>query len=154
VPSDPGAAWLAYIWRAAAAVPPPPPGLCDGPGIALGRPPSTADVPLSAIDFHVSGVADDALLLPPIAAAAAAAAVRAGGEAAGVDGAERLRRAMWVFRSSVNRRPRVVPLKPAAAARDKAERADLLPLWRAAAGAVDAWAADYIRGRFPPAAAG
>ena len=150
-PTDPGAAWLTYIWRASAAVPPPPPGLCDGPGIATGRPPSMADVPLSAIDFHVSGVADDALLLPPDAAAAAAAAVRAGGEAAGSDGAERLRRAMWVFRSSINRRPRVVPLSAGAIARNKCERADLLPVWRVAAGAVDAWAADYIRGRFPVA---
>ncbi len=147
--TDPGAAWLAYIWRATAAVPPPPPGLCDAAGIATAPPPSPPDVPLSAIDFHVSGVADDALLLPPVAAAAAAAAVRAGGEDEGVDGPERVRRAMWLFRSSINRRPRVMALSPGAAAADREERADLLPLWRVLMGPADAWSANYIRERFP-----
>jgi hypothetical protein len=147
---DPGAAWLAYAKAATVfGTPPPPPGLCDAAGVAAGPPPAVGDVPLSAIDFHVCGIADDAMLLPSVAAAAAAAAVRAGGEGAGVDGPERLRRAIWVFRSSINRRARVVPLPPSVVAADKAERADLLPLWRVASGPLDAWAVDFIRSRFP-----
>jgi hypothetical protein len=134
--APPGAAWLAWLADTAAST---PPHAATDPG----RPLAAADIPLAAVDFHVSPIADDLLRLPPVAAEAAAAAV-----AAGTDAGDALRRAMWVFRSGRNVRARRVARRAAAdVAADAAERDALRPLWRTAAAAADAWSKDFVAGR-------
>ena len=174
--------WLDFLWRSFSppAVPPlallPPGATTAAAASAVGRM-TQEDVPLSAVDFHVSSVAEELMGLPAVAREARKAA-RAAGEDGNCDAEaaeERLRRAMWLFRSSRN--VRSLPLgggggggTPSAAAapapsaplvltgdsararalraQQAAERDDLRPLWRAAAAAADSWSSEFLRQRF------
>ena len=130
--------WQAYVAATAASAPGPLPA---DPSARL----TPADLPLSAVDFHVSSISDDLLLVPEIAAEAAAVAVGQGDRRE--DAKAALERAMWVFRSGRNARPRVEPLPPSDEAAQRDERDALRPLWRVARGPADAWSADYIKTR-------
>ena len=101
--------WLDFLWRSFSppAVPPlallPPGATTAAAASAVGRM-TQEDVPLSAVDFHVSSVAEELMGLPAVAREARKAA-RAAGEDGNCDAEaaeERLRRAMWLFRSSRN----------------------------------------------------
>lgn len=130
--------WQEYMAATAAAASTPLPA---DPSARL----TPADLPLSAVDFHVSSIADDLLLVPDIAAEAAAVAV---GQGDGRENAKSaLERAMWVFRSGRNARPHVEPLPPSDELAQRSERDALRPLWRVARGPADAWSADYIKTR-------
>jgi hypothetical protein len=59
-----------------------------------------SDIPTAAVDFHICGIAEDLLQQPHVAHAAATAVAAASHQ----DASGCLRRAMWLFRSSVNRR--------------------------------------------------
>ena len=178
-PPSPCALWLSFLWRSFS--PPlvqplalPPAGASAL--AAVGRM-TQEDVPLSAVDFHVSSIAEELLNLPAVAREAGKAA-RAVGESENDQEAseERLRRAMWLFRSSRNVRSpggsgsgssltstststaaasAVVvylngdtPRARALRARSASERDDLRPLWRAAAAAADSWSSEFLRQRF------
>ena len=99
------ALWLSFLWRSFS---PPlvPPLRClhqePARSSAVGRM-TQEDVPLSAVDFHVSSISEELLALPAVAREAGKAA-RAVGESEHDQEAaeERLRRAMWLFRSSRN----------------------------------------------------
>ena len=98
-----GEAWLSFLWRSFS--PPSVPPLLLDPSGATGSSSSVGrmtqeDVPLSAVDFHVSSVSEELMNLPALAREAGKAA-RAVGESEN-DAEERLRRAMWLFRSSRN----------------------------------------------------
>ena len=179
---SPGEAWLSFLWRSFS---PPliPPLVLPTTGAAsttafVGRM-TREDIPLSAVDFHVSSVSEELLSLPAVAREGKRAA-RAAGERENYDAAveERLRRAMWLFRSSRNVRslggggsgssaaaaaaaaapasaPAVVvvlnshtPRARTLRAQSAAERDDLRPLWRAAAAAADSWSSEFLRQRF------
>ena len=96
---------------------PPPPQLASASAIGPLR---LADVPLSAIDFHVSDVVPKLLALPGVRAAAAKLRSSSGGGGAGSSlpaggGSEvALKSAMWLFRSSLNGRKWLPLISPAA----------------------------------------
>lgn len=162
-----GAAWLDFLWRSFSppAIPPPPPALLHPSGAAAASSASASvgrmtleDVPLSAVDFHVSSISEELMSLPAVAREARRAAARIG-EDGDADAEERLRRAMWLFRSSRNVRSSfssdsaLVVNGESARARDlrarlASERDELRPLWRAAAAAADSWSAEFLRQRF------
>ena len=99
------------------------------------------DIPLSAIDFHVSSIVEELMQKPAISAAAQAVAAQRNG----VDPHDALRRAMWLFRSSLNTKQE---LGSHAGKKKGDERQTLHPLWQAAQAAADAWSVEYIRRRF------
>ena len=159
-----GEAWLDFLWRSFS--PPAIPPLALPPGAAaasVGRM-ALEDVPLSACDFHVSAISEELMNLPAVAREAQKAAARAaageedGSGSGAADAEERLRRAMWLFRSSRNVRSRpsaaalVLNGESARAGALRAQRAserdDLRPLWRAAAAAADSWSSEFLRQRF------
>ena len=97
------------------------------------------DIPLSAVDFHISSIVEE-LMQKPAVAAAVQSVVSKHGQA---DAHDTLRRAMWLFRSSWNTK---TPLGNADIA--DIERQALRPIWQAAHAAADAWSMNYIRQRF------
>ena len=101
---------------------------------------SRGDIPLSAVDFHISSIAEE--LIQNDSISAAARAVPALGEQ---NQSDLLRRAMWLFRSSLNLK---TELSTASKARSSQEMQTLQPLWQVSRAAADAWSADYIRRRF------
>ena len=99
------------------------------------------DIPLSAIDFHISSIVEELLQKPAISAAAHAVAARSGHS----DPNDCLRRAMWLFRSSLSSKNE---LGADEKVRDDSERQALHALWQASHAAADAWSKDFIRRRF------
>ena len=172
-PLSPGAAWLSFLWRSFS--PPLVPALILPPAgaalVAVGRM-TREDIPLSAVDFHVSSIAGELCSnLPAVAREARKAANGNDDDDEEEAVEERLRRAMWLFRSSRNVRSLPFPSSSsssstssnssgvvvingdaprAAALRAQAaqERDDLRPLWRTAAAAADSWSAEFLRQRF------
>ena len=97
--------WLNFLWRSFS--PPLVPPLTLPPGAtaatAVGRL-SQEDIVLSSVDFHVSSISEELMKLPAVAREARKAARAAGEMHGNGDEAaeERLRRAMWLFRSGRN----------------------------------------------------
>ena len=98
------------------------------------------DIPLSAVDFHISSIVEELMQKPSISAAAQAIAAPGGQNVSDL-----LRRAMWLFRSGLNHKQE---LMAQGNAKRSQEMQTLEPLWQAAHAAADAWSADYIRRRF------
>ena len=115
-------------------------GSCAGGVAAIAMTPlRRGDIPLSAVDFHISSIVEELMQTPGILTAAHAVAAKQGDS----DAHDSLCRAMWLFRSGIN-------LKKAlnVGSTDSIEKENLLPLWQASYVAADAWSADYIRRRF------
>lgn len=109
---------------------------------AIVQPPlRRGDIPLSAVDFHISSIVEELMQVPTILAAAGSAAAQTGNS----DSNDSLRRAMWLFRSGLNSKKQ---LGTAVESTDSQERQCLQPLWQAAYAAADAWSADFVRRRF------
>ncbi len=96
------------------------------------------DIPLSAVDFHISSIVEELMQVPSILAAPQSLELQ-------TDMHDSLRRAMWLFRSGVNSKTEV---STGSRVVDSHEKKTLQPLWQAAHAAADAWSADYIRRRF------
>lgn len=99
------------------------------------------DVPLSAVDFHISSIVEELMQKPAVSAAAQ----RVVGQHGQRDAHDPLRRAMWLFRSSVNTKKE---FGQDANVKHDTERQALQPIWQAAHAAADAWSTQYIRQRF------
>lgn len=112
--------------------------------VGLLGPMRKADIPLSAIDFHCSTIADDVQQEEEILAAGREVVDNdADGLLEGIDDA--FRKVMWHFRSGVNMKQ----LMPGAAQPHNQDLLQLLePLWRVSAGPLDAWSQTFIRKRF------
>ena len=113
----------------------------DQLGLVLMAPLRYNDIPLSAVDFHISSIAEELLQSPQIQKAAAELAVdvRERGHA------ELMKRAMWLFRSGLNNKE---PVSNVHGNKPEAEKASLQPLWTASQACADAWSANYVRRRF------
>lgn len=107
-------------------------------GLAL-MPLKHGDIPLSAVDFHISSIVEE-LMQKPAVAAAAQSVVSQHGQA---DAHDALRRAMWLFRSSLNTKTQLGNGDV-----HDVDRQALQPIWQAAHAAADAWSMNYIRQRF------
>lgn len=110
-----------------------------------------SDVPLSAVDFHVSDINAHLMAVPEVQQAAGALAP-AGGLASPDDS---LRAAMWLFRSSTNHKKELPQGGRAkqggcggADGPDAGERRELQPLWSAAAQHADRFSVQHIARRF------
>lgn len=99
------------------------------------------DIPLSAIDFHISSIIEELMQKPTVSAAAQAVAA----QCAGIDPHDALKRAMWLFRSSSNTKRE---LGSESGNQNDGEKQSLHSLWQAAQAAADAWSVDYICRRF------
>ena len=99
------------------------------------------DIPLSAVDFHISSVVEELMQKPSVSAAAHRVAPLQGQH----DANDFLRRAMWLFRSSLNTKKE---LGEEGKVEQDIERQALRPIWHAAQAAADAWSMNYIRQRF------
>lgn len=99
------------------------------------------DIPLSAVDFHISSITEELLQSPQIQKAAAELAFD-GREQGPV---ELLKRAMWFFRSGLNNKE---PVSNVHGSKPEDEKAFLQPLWTASQACADAWSANYVRRRF------
>ncbi|KAL0055001.1 hypothetical protein WJX82_005601 [Trebouxia sp. C0006] len=126
--------WLSYIQETYSRLVMPPGGV-----LAMAQSPlRRGDIPLSAVDFHISSIVEELVHVPSILAAAQSLK-------ADTDMNDSLRRAMWLFRSGVNSKTEVSTGNRLV---DSQEKQILQPLWQAAHAAADAWSADYIRRRF------
>ena len=121
-----------------------------------------ADVPLSAIDFHVSDVLAHLSTVPGVRAASAKIKRNTGGvpqsstmpqAEAGVEG--QLKSAMWAFRSSLNSRrwlwmdgEATRMLIQRELEEQAMEKNALEDLWRNAAPQADVFSRTYIKGKF------
>ena len=101
----------------------------------------TGDIPLSAVDFHVSSIVEELMQKPAVSAAAQSVVAQHGQR----DANDSLRRAMWLFRSSLNTKKELV--QDGKGEHDN-ERQALQPIWHAARTAADTWSMHYIRQRF------
>ncbi|KAG2493933.1 hypothetical protein HYH03_007864 [Edaphochlamys debaryana] len=105
-------AWLSYLVRLYGAVPVPV-NVCRLDRVGPLR---RSDVPLSAVDFHVSDVASQLSERPEVAAAVEAALGAAAGGAAlsgaPEDAEDCIKSAMWLFRSSTNPKAWLHALSP------------------------------------------
>lgn len=99
------------------------------------------DIPLSAVDFHVSSIVEELMQKPAVSAAAQRVIAQHGQH----DANDPLRRAMWLFRSSLNTKKELV--QDGKVEHDN-ERQALQPIWHAAQTVADAWSTHYIRQRF------
>ena len=99
------------------------------------------DIPLSAIDFHISSIVEELMQNSAIANVVQAVAAKKSQH----DPHDCLRRAMWLFWSSINSK---MQLHTEGKIMNDGESQALQPIWQAAHAAADAWAADYIRRRF------
>ena len=99
------------------------------------------DIPLSAVDFHVSSIVEELMQKPSVSAAAQRVVAQHGQHDAHVS----LRRAMWLFRSSLNTKKELI--QDGKVEHDN-ERQALQPIWHAAQTAADTWSMQYIRQRF------
>ena len=95
------------------------------------------DIPLSAVDFHISSIVEELMQVPSILAAAQSLEAQ-------TDMNDSLRRAMWLFHSGLNSKT----VSTGGRLVDSHEKKTLQPLWQAAHAAADAWSADYIWRRF------
>ncbi|GLC43475.1 hypothetical protein PLESTM_001477400 [Pleodorina starrii] len=168
--------WLAYIYGLYDQVPVP----AALAGVASVGPMRRSDVPLSAVDFHVSDVVTRLMERPDVVALAPgpkSGGTLAGGEAASAaaaaaaapeDAEEALKSAMWLFRSSKNPKVWVHRLSPccrqAAAGgacgehrrleaqleEEEAARRRLAAMWAAAGPWADRFSVNYIARRFGP----
>ncbi|PNH10384.1 hypothetical protein TSOC_002885 [Tetrabaena socialis] len=98
--------WLQYLCELYDQVPVPGP-LSRAASVGPLR---RSDVPLSAVDFHVSDVVPQLLARPEVQAAAAASGARGGAEEEQAE--EALKSAMWLFRSSTNPKCLLYTLSP------------------------------------------
>ena len=98
------------------------------------------DIPLSAVDFHISSIIEELLQRPQILEAAEGLAVSQAQDAAGL-----LKRAMWLFRSGLNNKKLV---SVSGCVQPSTEKCTLQPVWAISLAYADAWSADYIRRRF------
>lgn len=99
------------------------------------------DIPLSAVDFHISSIVEELMQKPAVSAAAQVTVAQHGQR----DANDLLRRAMWLFRSSLNTKKELGKKEQV---KHDSERQVLQPLWHAAQAAADAWSMNYIRQRF------
>eukprot|EP00899_Mesostigma_viride_P011501 jgi/Mesvir1/20351/Mv19937-RA.1 len=118
------------------------------------------DVPPSAIDFHCSNVASDILKDKALHGKVVAALAAAGCHLADVE--ERVRRVIWLFRSSINHKEPLSSIRSAEEApaglaqqalcdadgEDECERRALHPVWLAVKTAVERYSISYIQRRF------
>lgn len=104
---------------------------------------TAADVPLAAVDYHVSDIVEG--LLGAAHAAAALGELRAGGVAAEA-AADVVKEAMWELRSAVNGRPPVRGGGAAVAAWRPPPH--VARAWAILEPLADAWAAELLRKRF------
>lgn len=98
------------------------------------------DIPLSAVDFHISSIVEELMQKPAVSAAAQMVA-----QHDQRDANYSLQRAMWLFRSSLNTKKE---LGEGGKVQQDIERQALQPIWHAAQAAADAWSMNYIRQRF------
>ncbi|KAL0035771.1 hypothetical protein WJX77_002248 [Trebouxia sp. C0004] len=131
---DPRHTWHSYIQETYSRLGMPPGGV-----LAVAKSPlRRGDIPLSAVDFHISSIVEELMQVPSILAAAKSLEAQ-------TDMNDSLRRAMWLFRSGLNSKTQVSTGSRLVGSH---ERKTLQPLWQAAHAAADAWSADYIRQRF------
>ncbi|KAA6419829.1 MAG: hypothetical protein FRX49_10192 [Trebouxia sp. A1-2] len=131
---DPCHTWLSYIQGTYSRLVMPPGGI-----LAMAQSPlRRGDVPLSAVDFHISSIVEELMHIPSILAAAQSLEAQ-------TDMHDSLRRAMWLFRSGLNSKTQVGTGSRLVGSHEKKT---LQPLWQAAHAAADAWSADYIQRRF------
>ena len=114
--------------------------LADQLAMVLMTPLRYGDIPLSAVDFHISSIIEELLQKPQVLSAAETLAVSQAQDAAGL-----LKRAMWLFRSGLNNKKLV---SVSCCPQQSSDKSTLQPLWVASQGCADAWSADYIRRRF------
>lgn len=133
LPLDSRHTWLSYIQETYSRLVMPPGGV-----LALAQSPlRRGDIPLSAVDFHISSIVEELMQVPSILAAAQSLEAQ-------TDMNDSLRHAMWLFRSGLNSKT----VSTGGRLVDSHEKKTLQPLWQAAHAAADAWSADYIRRRF------
>ena len=99
------------------------------------------DIPLSAVDYHVSSIVEELMQKPAVSVAAQRVATQHGQR----DANDSLRRAMWLFRSSLTTKKE---LGEGGKVEQDIERQALQPIWHAAQAAAHAWSINYIRQRF------
>lgn len=99
------------------------------------------DLPLSAVDFHISSIVEELLQIPQVLMAAENLSVNSKEH----DAAGLLKRAMWLFRSGLNFKSLVAGR---AESKQHGENLWLQPLWTATQSHADAWSSDYLHRRF------
>lgn len=100
----------------------------------------SADIPLSAVDFHISSIVEELLQNQKIRAAAQVLAASGRQRSA----SDLLKRAMWLFRSGKSSKT----IDPPSTSDKDQEMQILQPFWEASQAAADVWSANYINRRF------
>lgn len=110
-------------------------------GVILTTPVRYSDIPLSAVDFHISSIVEELLQRPQILEAAETLCCNCKDR----DAAAVLKRAMWLFRSGLNLKKVV---SDSLNTKQEDEKLVLHQLWTASQACADAWSSGYLRRRF------
>jgi hypothetical protein len=115
-----------------------------------------ADIPLSAIDYHVSDVLHHLMAIPEVRMAEAGLGLLGGPPSSSGERVQGLlKSAMWIFRSGLNNRrwlclegEAIRSLVQNELDEEAEEKGALSGLWTSALSAADAYSKAYIRGKF------
>ncbi|KAK9915160.1 hypothetical protein WJX75_005443 [Coccomyxa subellipsoidea] len=129
--AQPDAAWLAYLHQRLSTT--------AGNGLQQLRGMEPGDIPLSAVDFHISNILENLLNNRDIITAALAA---------GRDPLQIMRDAIWLFSSSINARTWVQEPDQESQEQRRVRRSRLEAVWKVAAPPAKAYARQYVKARF------